>query len=297
MLRKLMFWSTAIFFSLFSAVAIADLTILDGAGATKTLKNFVCETTKLCSATVIIKSDGTETGTTSAPFQVGSPASAFADGWDATKGAKADSACGTDTGTCSQLALIKRLLQSITTLNSSVAASIPAGTNPIGDVNLRQGGTVLSTTNGAYFNQLQGNAVLSATNPSFARPTDGTNARVFDPCQVVAKSYKAFSQTATAVLVTGTSAKKTYICSIAIIAGAAEIFNLTAGTGSTCGTNTVAVMGSTTAANGLSLAANGGLTLGNGGAALAATTVTADDLCLQQSGSNRLSGSITYVQL
>ena len=273
------------------------MTILDGLGASKTLKNFVCETTKLCSSTVIIKSDGTEAGTTSAPFQVGAPASAFADGWDATVGAKADSACGSDTGTCSQLALIKRLLQSVTTLNSNVSAAIPAGTNLIGDVNLRQGGTALSTTNGAYFNQLQGNAVLSATNPSFTRPTDGTNARVFDPCQVVAKSYKAFSQTATAVLVTGAASKKTYVCSISIIAGAAEIFNLTAGTGSTCGTNTVAVMGSTTAANGLSLAANGGLTFGSGLASLAATTVNQDDLCLQQSGSNRLAGGITYVQL
>ena len=51
------------------------------------------------------------------------------------------------------------------------------------------------------------------------------------------------------------------------------------------------------AANGLSLAANGGLTFGNGASAIAATTVNQDDLCLQQSGANRLSGSITYVQL
>lgn len=179
----------------------------------------------------------------------------------------------------------------------ALTAAIPAGTNLIGDVNLRQGSSALSTTNGAYFNQLQGNAVLSATNPSFTRPTDGTNAAVFDPCQVVAKSYKAFSQTATSVLVTGAASKKTYVCSISIIAGAAEIFNLTAGTGSTCGTSTVAVMGSTTAANGLSLAANGGLTFGNGAASLAATTVNQDDLCLQQNSTSRLSGSITYVQL
>lgn len=181
-------------------------------------------------------------------------------------------------------------------LYAALTSSIPAGTNLIGDVNLRQGGTALSTTNGAYFNQLQGNAVLSASNPSFTRLTDGTTAQVTDPCQGSTKLYKAFSQTATAVLVTGAASKKTYVCSIAVIAGAAEIFNLTAGTGTTCGTSTVAVMGSTTAANGLSLAANGGLTLGNGLGALAATTVNQDDLCLQQNSTSRLSGSISYVQ-
>jgi hypothetical protein len=75
-------------------------------------------------------------------------------------------------------------------LYSAITAPIPAGTNLIGDVNLRQGGTALSATNGLYSNllqgnaalsatnglyanQLQGNAALSATNPSFTRLTDG----------------------------------------------------------------------------------------------------------------------------
>lgn len=47
---------------------------------------------------------------------------------------------------------------------AAVQAAIPAGTNLIGDVNLRQGGNVLSATNGIFGNTLQGNAVLSATN-------------------------------------------------------------------------------------------------------------------------------------
>jgi hypothetical protein len=69
MLRKLAFWSAAIFVSFASAVAIADLAVIDGTGAAKTIKNFVCETTKLCNATVLIKSDGTEIGTASAPVR------------------------------------------------------------------------------------------------------------------------------------------------------------------------------------------------------------------------------------
>jgi len=106
------------------------------------------------------------------------------DGWDITQGAKADAVCGTATGTCSVIALLKYL-------NSAVNSSIPAGTALIGDVNLRQGGTalsatngvfsnllqgnaVLSATNGLYANQLQSNAVLSATNPTFSQSVAGT---------------------------------------------------------------------------------------------------------------------------
>lgn len=57
----------------------------------------------------------------------------------------------------------------------ALTAQIPSGVNLIGDVNLRQGGTALSATNGAYFNQLQGNTALSATNPTFAAPIPTTS--------------------------------------------------------------------------------------------------------------------------
>lgn len=226
-----------------SGAVWADLTVLDGAGASKVIKNFVCETTKLCNSTVLIKSDGTEIGTSSAEVFVGGRGTAgsaaggvltvqgsasgtaipvsvasvpshavtnagtfatqsaitaasgsvasgayssgsFAagalaagalatgsgvDGWDVTQGAKADSACGTATGTCSVTALLKYL-------NTAVGSAIPAGTNLIGDVNLRQGGTALSATNGTFANVLQGNAVLSATNGTFANVLQGNAA-------------------------------------------------------------------------------------------------------------------------
>jgi len=84
-------------------------------------------------------------------------AGAFVDGADLTQGATADAVCATATGTCSVVSLLKYL-------NSAVNSSIPAGTALIGDVNLRQGGTALSATNGIYSNLLQGNAVISATN-------------------------------------------------------------------------------------------------------------------------------------
>lgn len=52
-------------------------------------------------------------------------AGAGTDGWDSTQGAKADSVCGTATGTCTLMALIKFL-------NNAATASTPAGTATIG---------------------------------------------------------------------------------------------------------------------------------------------------------------------
>jgi hypothetical protein len=51
------------------------------------------------------------------------------DGLDVAQGAKADAVCGTDTGTCSLIALVKRT-------NQVVDSAIPAGANNIGFVSL-----------------------------------------------------------------------------------------------------------------------------------------------------------------
>jgi hypothetical protein len=91
-------------------------------------------------------SSGTEIGTTSNPLQAGAPASSFADGWDVTEGAKADSACATDNGTCSVAALIKRTNQNLTTLNTTAGSPVPAGTNILGKTGIDQ--TSIGTTNG-----------------------------------------------------------------------------------------------------------------------------------------------------
>lgn len=129
----------------------------------------------------------------------------------------------------------------------------------------------------------------------------GTNVIGFtsnDPCAQIKNTTVAISQTANTTIIAGTSAKKTYICSIAIIAGAAETIDIITGTGSACvTTQTAALMGSTTTANGVSLAANGGLTLGNGSATvMGGLGNTADNVCLMQAASSRISGTVTYVQ-
>jgi hypothetical protein len=50
--------------------ATADYTVKDAASATQTIFAFVCSSTKICPAHVLIKSDGTEIGTSSNPVQV-----------------------------------------------------------------------------------------------------------------------------------------------------------------------------------------------------------------------------------
>jgi hypothetical protein len=360
----------------FSGIAIADLSVKDGAGVTRTIKNFVCETTKLCNATVLIKSDGTEIGISTAEVFVGGrgtagsaaggvltvqgaasgtaipvsgtvtatptgtqavsiasaqvasgayasgsvsagayaagalAAGAFAtgagvDGWDVTQGAKADSVCGTATGTCSVVALLKYL-------NNSVNASIPAGTNLIGDVNLRQGGTALSATNGIFSNCLLGNAACAtgtgaqgATSQRVAVATDtatvagtapaaaglgaagsaapsgaqyngvldavgGTNmiGLAGDPCQTSVKTTLpiTLATAAVKVIAVGVSAKKIYVCQIHLTNNAADsVAVFEATTATTCATSAVAVVGGGTS---VATAATGYNFAANGGISL-----------------------------
>lgn len=115
-----------------------------------------------------------------------------------------------------------------------------------------------------------------------------------DPC-AYKKASTAISQTAAATIVTTPPGMRVYVCSELVVAGAAEIPSWIEGTGSACGTGTLAVSGSTTTANGISLAANGGFTRGNGQGTIFSTQLPGDNLCLTQNGSNRLAGSISYV--
>lgn len=125
--------------------------------------------------------------------------------------------------------------------------------------------------------------------------SDGTNTALIDPCASITKTTTAISQTTTTRYVTASSGKKTYVCSIMLVANAAETVSLVEGTGTTCTTPT-ALIGSATAANGVSLAANGGFQLAAGNQAAVVGIGTNVDVCVLQAGSNRVTGFITTVQ-
>lgn len=117
-----------------------------------------------------------------------------------------------------------------------------------------------------------------------------------DPCSSEAKITAPFSLTARGVIIAAAASKKNYICGIVVVAGAAEIFNLVEGTGTTCQTSTAAIVGSTTAANGLSFAINGGMSVNAGNSTVIAGTGTNVDTCIMPSSTGRLAGFVTYVQ-
>jgi hypothetical protein len=120
--------------------------------------------------------------------------------------------------------------------------------------------------------------------------------RTYDPCTGNAKTTTPISSTADVAIITATSGKKNYICSLSLVASAAEVVSVWEGTGTACGTGSAALAGSTTEANGLSFAANGGIAL-VGGQGTALNGITANvDTCLRISGSNRVSGFVTWVQ-
>ena len=119
-----------------------------------------------------------------------------------------------------------------------------------------------------------------------------------DPCQSGTKLYKPISITTntTTNIITGTSAKNTYICHMFLTSAAADNVAIISGTtGATCGANTVALLGGTTATNGPNFPANGGFSIGDGGFAVLKVQTANDDVCIITSAATPLAGSVTYV--
>lgn len=102
------------------------------------------------------------------------------------------------------------------------------------------------------------------------------------------------STATTTLAVTGVSGRHVRICSINMIALAADNVGVISGTGATCGTGSAAIIG-TNAATGWNLAANGGLTMGSGLGTILRTVATGDSICIVTSAATQLSGSIAYV--
>ena len=112
------------------------------------------------------------------------------------------------------------------------------------------------------------------------------------PGGTTCSSVKAISQTTSTDLVTFTN--KAYICALMIVSATAQNVSLVQGTGTTCGTSTVALIGSTTAASGPALAANGGFEISIAPGAYIVSTTTAQHVCLLQSSTGLVAGVMIY---
>jgi hypothetical protein len=120
-----------------------------------------------------------------------------------------------------------------------------------------------------------------------------------DPCVNAPKQNVGFgTASATNVQVVAPQAgHRVYICSLSLLTASAAVFNVIEGTGAACITaNQAAIIGSTTAANGMALVANGGLTYGNGDGTVGSTSFVGNGVCILTSGAVQFGGNMTYVQ-
>ena len=180
-------------------------------------------------------------------------------------------------------------------VNSSNQLSVSVDNSNVSTNIAQMNGVTVTMGNGASGTGVQ-RVTLANDGTGVLKQWDGTNTANVDACASVAHTKVAINQTASTKLISQTSAKTNYICNIVLVVQAAEIVNIVEGTGSTCGTSTAAIMGSTTASQGMSFAANGGFTMVGGNAAVITGSGTNLDLCLTQNGSNRVSGYLDYVQ-
>lgn len=119
-----------------------------------------------------------------------------------------------------------------------------------------------------------------------------------DPCVTGTMNILPFTipTNTTTNILTGTSAKKIYVCYWYTQTGLANNIAIIEGTtGATCGSGTKALVGGTTAATGLLNAANSGQAMGNGGYTVMQTTVSNNDICVITSASGPLAGVMKYV--
>jgi hypothetical protein len=140
-------------------------------------------------------------------------------------------------------------------------------------------------------------AVTQASGPWTMNLTQmGGTAIVANPCWEAIPTEANVNLTATGQIITGTSSKQTYICSLSLVVNGADNIALVEGTGTNCGTSTAGMAGGTTAATGWNFAANGGLAHGAGIGPVYRTATAADNVCILASGSSQISGSAMYVQ-
>jgi hypothetical protein len=174
--------------------------------------------------------------------------------------------------------------------------TVDAGTQRVTLASNSTGQVALATGANTVGAVTQGAGSGNAANYWYTRETDGTNPVVLDPCRTQANIFTRISQTANTQIITGTSAKKIYICSINLVTAGANNVAIVEGTGTVCATGIAGVStGGTTAATGWNFAANGGLTQGNGMGSIMAEATNADNLCILQSAAVQLSGVIGYV--
>jgi hypothetical protein len=160
---------------------------------------------------------------------------------------------------------------------------------------------------GAAFAQSTGNSSMTVTNTNQNGQSTSANSSPVvlssnqypDPC-VLGTGISApisLSAATSAIIITHSGTKSTYICHLDIVVSGADNVALIEGNTSLCGTGTYGLAGGITAATGWNFAANSGIAIGNGaGTVISADHAAGDDVCLLPSSTAQISGSVRYVQ-
>lgn len=140
---------------------------------------------------------------------------------------------------------------------------------------------------------------LGSTTASASIPVViSSNQTAADPCMFQLKKNAAIATSSiTTQVVAPSGSTKVYICSLVTVGATAAAESIIEGTGATCTTsNEAAIIGSTTAANGMSFAANNGFAYGAGMGMVGVTATAGNGVCLLQSTGAAVAGNITFVQ-
>lgn len=189
-------------------------------------------------------------------------------------------------------------------LRVNSTAALPTGTNTIGKVDiLGNAGATLDATVGAATAPTNGLAVLGVYNSTQPSPSNGQSVAIQLDANGGLRGAPGctgvinIAQTATTDVHTFTHFG--YICSIMLVSATAQSIGIDEGTGTTCETSGTALIGvsSTSSATAqVAVAANGGFSMGAGIPFLKLQT-SADHLCVLQSSTGEVAGTITYADL
>jgi len=118
-----------------------------------------------------------------------------------------------------------------------------------------------------------------------------------DPCSRLAKSYFVINVAAAATteIANASGSNHWYICSVNVVAGAAQGFTIAEDDTDGCGSITAGMNGGTTGATGWQFAANGGAAHGDGSHAIMRSATGGRYLCMVVSTNAQTSGTISYV--
>ena len=195
----------------------------------------------------------------------------FADGWDATQGAKADAAWSSGSG-------------SVISLLKTVAGAAIDTTTP-SPVKIDQ--TTPGTTNGVQGASESATGSAVPAKASFTGANSGGN--LTGIIQADNSAAISVSTATTTQIVALASSKKIYVTSLDVIAGGTGNIKFVYGTGSNCGTGTTDLTGA------YNLTAQAGIAKG-GGLGPVLVVPASNALCVTTSAAVQMSGSVAYTQ-